>query len=131
MSKDTLLARRERERALLEFQSAHEGLDRELSDEGPQNERRLKRKVGELKETYRRVVDAHSTVITCEKSSASDEVNRVWLREKVRKPYDTLLDRAEEVLEQLGTVDDEQLKTIIFYWMTVGRYLRVTVKESN
>ena len=105
MAKQISVAKQGRERALMEFHAASDDLEEELQ-KTPVNVRRIKSKLQLLKVSYDSVVIAQSEVVTLEKTSASDEANRNWVKEKLRKPFVSLSDRAEDVLEATGEAGD-------------------------
>ena len=86
MAKQISVAKQVRERALMEFHAASDDLEEELQ-KTPVNVRRIKSKLQLLKVSYDSVVIAQSEVVTLEKTSASDEANRNWVKEKLRKPF--------------------------------------------
>ena len=109
MAKNLSAAKQGREKQLIEFQSACEDLEDELEKE-PVNVRRVKTKLNLVKIAYDDVVMAQAEVVSLEKTSASDDTNRSWIRDKVRKPFTTLKDRAEDLLEVNGVVDNTENK---------------------
>ena len=102
----------ERERQLMEFQSDCEDLEEEVNKETP-HERKINTKLKLVKASYEEVMTAQSQVVSLEKTSASDEGNRSWVKSKVRKPYVTMLEKAEEKLEAMGALDDHETKAKI------------------
>ena len=109
--KTAAAAKQQREKLLLEFQSACDDLQDEIDKPGGSNERRIKLKVGHVKSTYEDALDSHAGVITIEKTSASDEVNRNWVRSNLRQPYVKVTEAAEDKLISMGAVDDEETES--------------------
>ena len=109
MSKSLSAAKQWRERQLMEFQTTCEDLDEEV-DKDPPSERRINTKLKLVRASYEEVMTAQSQVVSLEKTSASDDVNRSWVRDKVRKPYVAVVDKAEDKLETMGAVDDQETK---------------------
>ena len=101
-------ARQQREKFLLEFQSACDDLEDETnpSDGKQPNERKLKNKMNLVRTSYDEAIEAHAGVITLEKTSASDEVNRTWVKTNLRNPFKKLIEAAEDKLGQMGVEGD-------------------------
>ena len=55
-----------------------------------------------------RVLDAHANLIMLEKTSASDEVNRNWVKVNLRQPFKKLIDAGENLLNTLGAEDETE-----------------------
>ena len=106
-SKSLGTAKQLREKMLLEFQTSCDDLEDEVGIKNP-NERRLKNKICLLKGSYDRVLDAHASLIMLEKTSASDEVNRNWVKVNLRQPFKKLIDAGEDLLNTLGVEDDTE-----------------------
>ena len=100
-------AKQLREKMLLEFQSSCDDLEDEIGTKSP-NERRLKNKISLLRGIYDKVLDAHANLIMLEKTSASDEVNRNWVKVNLRQPFKKLIDAGENLLNTLGAEDETE-----------------------
>ena len=109
MAKSLATAKQWGERQLMEFQTSCENLDEEV-DKDPQSERKINTKLKLVKASYEEVMTAQSQVVSLEKTSASDDVNRSWVKDKVRKPYGAVVEKAEDKLETMGAVDDQETK---------------------
>ena len=109
MAGKTLVAARQyREKLLLEFQSVCDDLEEELDIKGAKqpNERRLKNKISLVKNAYDQALDAHASVITLEKTSAADELNRNWVKSNLRKQFKQVIEAGEDKLLSLGFGSD-------------------------
>ena len=93
----------------MEFQTSCENLDEEV-DKDPPSERKINTKLKLVRASYEEVMTAQSQVVSLEKTSASDDVNRSWVKDKVRKPYVAVVEKAEDKLETMGAVDDQETK---------------------
>ena len=109
MAKSLSTAKQWRERQLMEFQTSCENLDEEV-DKDPPSERKINTKLKLVKASYEEVMTAQSQVVSLEKTSASDDVNRSWVKDKVRKPYVAVVEKAEDKLETMGADDDQDTK---------------------
>ena len=93
----------------MEFQTSCENLDEEV-DKDPQSERKINTKLKLVKASYEEVMTAQSQVVSLEKTSASDDVYRSWVKDKVRKTYVAVVEKAVDKLETMGAVDDQDTK---------------------
>ena len=77
----------------MEFQSACDDLEEEIVPPGGKqpNERKIKRKMTLVRSSYDEAVNAQAQVVTLEKTSASDEGNRSWVKVNLRQPFRKVL----------------------------------------
>ena len=101
------VAKQLREKMLLEFQSSVEDLEEETGAKCP-NERRLKVKLCQVKSYYEKALDAHANVIMLEKTSASDEINKNWVKNNLRQPYKKIVEAGEDILSSMGAVSEQE-----------------------
>ena len=116
MSGKTLVAaKQQREKFLLEFQSACDDLEEETTPPGGRqpNVRKLKNKMSLVRSAYDDVLETHAEVITLEKTSASDEVNRNWVKVNLRNSFKKVIEAAEGLLDTLGEDGDIEAETKI------------------
>ena len=114
MAGKTLGAARElREKFLMEFQSACDDLEEEIKppETKQPNVRKIKIKMNLVRTSYDDAVTAHAQVVTLEKTSASDEVNRSWVKVNLRQPFKKVIEAAEDKLGTLGADDDLEAET--------------------
>ena len=108
MAKNLGVAKQQREKFLMEFQSACDDLEEEIIPSvGKQpNERRIKSKMSLVRSSYDEAINAQAQVVTLEKTSASDEGNRNWVKVNLRQPFKKVIEAAEDVLATMGVEDD-------------------------
>ena len=113
--KTLVAAKQQREKFLLEFQSACDDLEEETTPPGGRqpNVRKLKNKMSLVRSAYDDVLETHAEVITLEKTSASDEVNRNWVKINLRNSFKKVIEAAEGLLDTLGEVGDIEAETKI------------------
>ena len=109
MAKSLSAAKQWRERQLIEFQTTCEDLEEEV-DKDPPSARRINAKLKLVRASYEEVMTAQSQIVSLEKTSALDDVNRSWVKDRVRKPYVAVVDKAEDKLVTMGAVDDQETK---------------------
>ena len=92
----------------MECQSACDDLEEEINLSGGKepNERKVKRKMSLVRSSYEGAIDAQAQVVTLEKTSASDEGNRNWVKVNLRQPFKKVIEAAEDVLGTMGVEDD-------------------------
>ena len=113
MAKNLGVARQQREKFLMEFQSACDDLEEEIIPSGGKqpNERKIKGKMSLVRSSYDEAINAQAQVMTLEKTSASDEGNRNWVKVNLRQPFKKVIEAAEEVLGTMGVEDDLEEET--------------------
>ena len=102
--------KQQRDKFLLEFKAACSDLEEviEPSGERAHNERKIKVKMKLVKSTYDECLDAHSQVIGAEKTSGAEESNWTWMDTNLRKPRNKVLEKAEELLENMQVNEDPE-----------------------
>ena len=97
----------------MEFQSACDDLEEEIIPSGSKqpNERKIKGKMSLVRSSYDKAINAQAQVMTLEKTSASDEGNRNWVKVNLRQPFKKVIEAAEEVLGTMGVEDDLEEET--------------------
>ena len=109
-AKSLAAAKQQRDMYLLEFKAACYDLEGELEPIGEKklNARKIKLKMEAVKNTYQDCLKAQSQVYGMEKTSGAEEQNWSWVVSNLRKPHNTIIDKAEEVLYSIEVPPDPE-----------------------
>ena len=112
-AKSLAAAKQQRDMYLLEFKAACYDLEGELEPIGEKklNARKIKLKMEAVKNTYQDCLKAQSQVYGMEKTSGAEEQNWSWVVSNLRKPHNTIIDKAEEVLYSIEVPPDPEAES--------------------
>ena len=105
MAKDA----RAREKSLLEFIGACTDLEEEL-EHTPISVWKIKTKIDLVKSAYEKCLGAQTTLMAVEKTPAIDERNKSWVNTNLRIPKNSVMNKAEGVLETLKERADPEVE---------------------
>ena len=111
--KSLVTAKQQRDKFLLEFKAACYDLEGEVTPEGGRaaNVRRIKMKMKEVKSTYEDCLEAQSQVYGLEKTSGAEESNWNWVVTNLKRPFNEVMNKAEDLLETLEQPADPEAET--------------------